>query len=90
MSRTDTQGPVRVRAVTPGYWRATFANPPINLFDPDVFAGLRVLLERIKADDQVRVLVGSIEQWADSVDVLANPGRRAALRAAYLAWIDPA
>jgi enoyl-CoA hydratase/carnithine racemase len=57
MSRTDTQGPVRVRAVTPGYWRATFANPPINLFDPDVFAGLRVLLERIAADDQVRVLV---------------------------------
>jgi hypothetical protein len=34
--------------------------------------------------------IGSIEQWADSVDVLANPGRRAALRAAYLAWIGPA
>ena len=28
-------------------------------------------------------LVGSIEQWADSTDVLSSPGRRAALRAAY-------
>ena len=33
--------------------------------------------------------IGSIEQWADSVDVLSSPGRRAALRAAYGAWIDP-
>jgi hypothetical protein len=30
-------------------------------------------------------LVGSIEQWASSVDVLASPGRRSALRAAYRA-----
>jgi hypothetical protein len=32
--------------------------------------------------------IGSIEQWADSVDVLSSPGRRAALQAAYRAWID--
>ena len=31
--------------------------------------------------------IGSIKQWADSVDVLASPGRRSALQAAYLAWI---
>lgn len=30
--------------------------------------------------------IGSVEQWADSVDVLASPGRRSALQAAYLAW----
>jgi Domain of unknown function (DUF4037) len=29
--------------------------------------------------------VGSIEQWAGSVDILASPARRSALRAAYLA-----
>jgi hypothetical protein len=29
--------------------------------------------------------IGSIEQWASSVDVLASPARRSALRAAYLA-----
>ena len=31
-------------------------------------------------------MVGSIEQWADSTDVLSSPGRRAALQAAYRAW----
>jgi len=30
--------------------------------------------------------VGSIEQWVSSVDVLANPARRAALQAGYRAW----
>jgi hypothetical protein len=33
-------------------------------------------------------LVGSIEQWVDCVDVLSSPGRRAALRVAYRAWVD--
>jgi hypothetical protein len=33
--------------------------------------------------------VGSIEQWAGSVDVLANPARRRALQAAYRAWAGP-
>lgn len=41
------------------------------------------------ADPEVAALpagVGSIEQWADSTDVLAKPFRRPALRAAYRAW----
>jgi Domain of unknown function (DUF4037) len=33
-------------------------------------------------------MVGSVEQWADSTDVLASPGRRAGLQAAYRAWLD--
>ncbi|WP_433178279.1 DUF4037 domain-containing protein [Actinoallomurus sp. CA-150999] len=32
--------------------------------------------------------IGSIEQWADSVDVLSSPGRRKAVQTAYLAWIE--
>lgn len=47
----------------------------------------RVLLAEI-TDPQVAGLpasIGSIEQWVNSVDVLASPGRRAALRAAYVA-----
>ncbi len=43
--------------LTPAYWRATFQNPPINLFDPDVFAGLRLLLDDLETDDEVRVVV---------------------------------
>jgi hypothetical protein len=33
--------------------------------------------------------IGSIEQWVNNVDVLSSPARRAALRAAYQAWIRP-
>jgi hypothetical protein len=32
--------------------------------------------------------IGSIEQWASSVDILASPARRSALQAAYRAWAD--
>jgi enoyl-CoA hydratase/carnithine racemase len=55
-SRDDSR-PVRVTEVTPGYWRVTFDNPPINLFDPGIFAALRLLLDRIETDENVRVLV---------------------------------
>jgi enoyl-CoA hydratase/carnithine racemase len=41
----------------PGYWRATFDNPPVNLFDPAVFAALRVLVDEMERDDDVRVVV---------------------------------
>jgi hypothetical protein len=40
-------------------------------------------------DPDVRRLppvVGSIEQWVDSTEVLSSPGRRAALQAAYRTW----
>lgn len=34
-------------------------------------------------------LIGSIEQWVSSVDILSSPGHRAALRAAYSALAGP-
>lgn len=34
-------------------------------------------------------LIGSIEQWTSSVDILASPGHRSALRAAYSALAGP-
>lgn len=49
--------PVRTTEITPGYWRVTFDNPPINLFDPDVFAALRLLLDQLEHDEHVRVVV---------------------------------
>ena len=48
---------VAVDEVTPAYWRVTFQNPPINLFDPDVYASLRLLLDRLETDEDVRVVV---------------------------------
>jgi hypothetical protein len=43
------------------------------------------LLDGISDPDVRRLppMVGSIEQWVDSTDVLSSPGRRAALQAAY-------
>lgn len=32
-------------------------------------------------------VVGSIEQWVSSVDVLSSASRRAAVRFAYQAWV---
>ena len=37
---------------------------------------------------RLTVRAGSVEQWADSVDVLADPARRAALTAVYAGWLD--
>jgi len=50
----------------------------------------QALLADITDPDVTRLpaMIGSIEQWARSVDVLSSPARRTALRAAYRAWAD--
>ena len=70
-------------AVTP-FWDRPYR--AINLAVP---AGL---LAGITDPDVARLPagIGSVEQWADSVDVLAGPARRPALQAAYRAWIGGA
>jgi hypothetical protein len=62
-----------------------FFDRPYRTVDPAVPQGL---LADITDPDIARLppMVGAIEQWADSTDVLSSPGRRAALQAAYRAW----
>jgi Domain of unknown function (DUF4037) len=50
----------------------------------------RALLNGITDPDVARLppMIGSLEQWIDSTDVLSSPGRRAALRAAYRGLVD--
>ena len=64
-----------------------FFDRPYRTVDQAVPQGL---LAGIADPDVARLppLVGAIEQWADSTDVLSSPGRRAALQAAYRAWIS--
>jgi Domain of unknown function (DUF4037) len=70
--------PAPARAVIP------FFNRPYRTVDGAVQEGL---LSGITDPGVARLpLVGSIEQWADSTDVLSSPGRRTALQAAYRAW----
>jgi len=40
----------------PGYWKVTLSNPPINLFDPEMFAELRVLMDQIENDKDIKVV----------------------------------
>jgi enoyl-CoA hydratase/carnithine racemase len=48
---------LKITEHSPAYWRATFDNPPINLFAPETFAELRLLMDRLESDDRVRVVV---------------------------------
>jgi len=43
--------------VTPAYWMVTLNNPPLNLFDPEMFAELNVLMDQLDADPEVKVIV---------------------------------
>ena len=46
-----------VYKVTPAYWRVTIRNPPINLYDPEMFAELNLLMDAIDVDRDVKVAV---------------------------------
>jgi Domain of unknown function (DUF4037) len=64
-----------------------FFDRPYRTVDGAVPEGL---LAGITDPDVARLppMVGAIEQWVDSTDVLSSPGRRAALQAAYRAWVN--
>lgn len=39
------------------YWRIVFSNPPLNLFDPETFAELNVLMDDIEKSNDLKVVV---------------------------------
>ncbi|OCI99597.1 enoyl-CoA hydratase [Agrobacterium sp. 13-626] len=42
---------------SPAYWRIVINNPPLNLFDPKMFAELNVLMDDIEKDTDLKVVV---------------------------------
>ncbi|MFI7708879.1 enoyl-CoA hydratase/isomerase family protein [Nonomuraea sp. NPDC049480] len=59
-SRYDSSGfdsPVTITQESAGLLRYTFANPPINLFDPDLHDALRLLADRMHTDPELKVVV---------------------------------
>ena len=42
---------------SPAYWRIVISNPPLNLFDPKMFAELNVLMDDIEKDNGLKVVV---------------------------------
>ncbi|MFI8006947.1 enoyl-CoA hydratase/isomerase family protein [Streptomyces sp. NPDC086010] len=52
-----TSSPFRVVQRSASYWRVTFDSPPINLVTFDAFAALADLVDRMEADDDLKVVV---------------------------------
>lgn len=42
---------------SPSYWRVVIGNPPLNLFDPKMFAEFNVLMDDIEHDKELKVVV---------------------------------
>jgi enoyl-CoA hydratase/carnithine racemase len=53
----SNQNRLTIEEVTPAYWRVIIENPPINLYDPEMFAELNVLMNRIDTDRDLKVIV---------------------------------
>jgi enoyl-CoA hydratase/carnithine racemase len=67
---------------SPGLWTATFANPPINLIDPDTIGELHDLLSALEADTDVKVVVfrsADPDFFLAHWDVLADKAKIAAM-----------
>ncbi|WP_263377364.1 enoyl-CoA hydratase/isomerase family protein [Granulicella paludicola] len=52
-----TRQRLKISKITPAYWVVTFDNPPINIYDPEMFAELNVLLDTLDSDRDVKVIV---------------------------------
>jgi enoyl-CoA hydratase/carnithine racemase len=46
-----------ITKITPGYWNISINNPPINLYDPEMFAEINVMLDDLERDEDVKVIV---------------------------------
>ncbi|MFI7154402.1 enoyl-CoA hydratase/isomerase family protein [Nonomuraea sp. NPDC050022] len=49
--------PVHTLRSSPAYWRVTFDNPPLNLYDPEVESALAGIVDRLIDDPEVKVVV---------------------------------
>lgn len=49
--------PLHITEESPGFVRATFVNPPMNMLGPEVHAALRLLVERMETDPDLKVVV---------------------------------
>lgn len=57
------------------YWRIIINNPPLNLFDPWMFAELNVLMDDIEKDKDLKVVVfesGDEEFFMNHHDVVSR------------------
>ena len=48
---------IRLARPSPGYWRVTFDNPPLNLMGPELVLEFREIVTALEADEQLKVVV---------------------------------
>lgn len=73
---------IEIAHPAPGYWRATFSNPPINLIDPDTIVQLGELVTRLESDHDIKVVVfdsADPDFFLAHYDVLVDKTRTAAM-----------
>ena len=73
---------IEISHPAPGYWRATFCNPPINLIDPDTIVQLGELVTRLESDHDIKVVVfdsADPDFFLAHYDVLVDKARTAAM-----------
>ena len=87
-SAMDTaRQPVRAERRGPAYWRVTFDNPPLNLYDPEVEAGLVRIVAQLEADAEVKVVVFD-SALADFFMAHLNVGRVREFGDGMPTWFD--
>ncbi|WP_340313655.1 enoyl-CoA hydratase/isomerase family protein [Rhizorhabdus argentea] len=55
-AQTSTQQ-IRLTRHSPGYWRVTMDNPPLNVMGPETVREFQKIIEEIESDEDVRVVV---------------------------------
>ncbi|MFJ6085006.1 enoyl-CoA hydratase/isomerase family protein [Streptomyces sp. NPDC092369] len=79
--------PVRAERQSPGYWRVTFDNPPLNLYEPEVETALAEVVARLEAEPDVKVVVFD-SAVPDFFIAHLNLGRFAEFGAGMPTWFD--
>ena len=57
MSTKTSASQLRITRRSPGYWRITIDNPPINVMGPQMVVDFQRVIEAIETDEHVRVVV---------------------------------
>ncbi|MEU5312257.1 enoyl-CoA hydratase/isomerase family protein [Streptomyces sp. NPDC021562] len=83
----STHAPVRAEQQSPGYWKVTFDNPPLNLYEPEVESALQKIVEQLETDPDVKVVVFD-SAVPDFFMAHLNLGRVAEFGEGMPAWFD--
>ncbi|TSD83232.1 enoyl-CoA hydratase/isomerase family protein [Mycobacterium sp. KBS0706] len=57
MDANASTAQIRLTRESPTYWRVTIDNPPLNVMGPEMVRQFQDVIDRIEADDDVRVVV---------------------------------